>query len=193
MSEQESSSEQEAEGADEQVEQEPEADIDESDHAEGANIFGDVDADDLDADLDEDADDDESEDGDDTSTVDTTAGEESSPSPADVADVSLGHVYCRGLGVASALAVDRCSEDDDRDREEIIEEYSALAKQMEIDQYVDQHIEQSGGVDALSPGQAAVLMTGAMVVMVAVSEPAVTDSAMNSLGDVDLGIDQFSL
>jgi hypothetical protein len=190
MSEQEQS-EQEAEDADE-VEQEPEADIDESDHAEGADIFGDVDPDDLDADLDEDTDD-EAEEADDSSTPDATADEQSSASPADMADVSLGHVYCRGLGVASALAVDRCSADDDRDREAIIEEYSALAKQMEIDQYVDQHIEQSGGVDALSPGQAAVLMTGAMVVMVAVSEPAVTDSAMNSLGDVDLGIDQFSL
>lgn len=169
---------------------EPEADIDESDHAEGADIFGDLDPEELDADLDEEAaDESDEETGDEETTeADSTATTPASTDANDAAaalaegDVSLGHVYCRGLGVATALAVDRCGDDDDpRSREEIIEEYSGLAKQMEIDQYIDQHMAESGGMESLSPGQTAVLLTGAMAVLVAVSEPAVTDAALDGI------------
>jgi len=167
------------------------ADIDDSDHADGTDVFGDLDPEDLDADLDEEADDD----SDDTEDAETTEDEETNaatpPASTDASDaaaalaegdVSLGHVYCRGLGVATALAVDRCGDDaDPRSREEIIEEYSGLAKQMEIDQYIDQHMAHSGGMESLSPGQTAVLLTGAMAVLVAVSEPAVTDAALDGI------------
>ena len=170
--------------------EQPEADLDESDHADGADIFEAVDPADLDADLDEDTD---AADGDDDQGDEQQESEASAqqPDPAAVAsgEVSLGHVYCRGLGVATSVAVQRCNEDDPRDRVEIIEEYAGLAKQMEIDQYIDQHVEQSGSIEQMSPGKAAVLMTGALLVMVAVSEPALADSALDGLGGIDLPTD----
>lgn len=172
----------------------PEADIDESDHADGADIFGEIDPD---SDLDDEADDEQAGDQGDEGNGSSSSGErgtsstsesESSESadPLGMAPdddrVSIGDVYCNGVGLAAAAAVGSFGpEDDSRSREQLMEEYSGLARDLDLDQYVDDALAAHGGPDDLPPAHAAVLMTVVLAASIAVSEPETTRNLANTI------------
>lgn len=92
-------------------------------------------------------------------------------------DTSLGDIYCNALGLGAAVARDRYGELD-TEKADAMDEYADLARQLEIDQYVDEWLQQQGGVSQLGPGQAAMLMTVMFPVMVAMDDPALASNAM---------------
>jgi len=98
--------------------------------------------------------------------VPATEGEDTSEP-----DLSIGDIYCNGLGMVAAVSRSRYGSADPDDREELVEEYSDMARQIELDQYLDQWFEQNRGLDSLSPGQAVVLGTMMWGAMVAVDDP----------------------
>jgi len=61
------------------------------------------------------------------------------------------------------------------------DEYSELARQVEIDKYVDQWAESGGGFDSLSPGQAVVLATLMWGGMVLIEDPDMAGSLAESV------------
>jgi hypothetical protein len=167
------------------TEDEPEADIDESDHADGADIFAEIDPD---SDLD-----DEQQDAEEESTTEEESNQdESTKQPADplsMADsmagegrVQIGDVYCNGVGLAAAAAVGSFGDEDDpRDRKQLMDEYSSLARDLELDQYVNEALAAHGGPDDLPPAHAAVMMTVVLAASIAVSEPAAASNLADSI------------
>ena len=83
------------------------------------------------------------------------------------ADISIGDVYCNGLGMMAAVGRSRYGEPD-RDRSAMVDEYGDLARDLQIDEYLDKWMAEHGGMDELGPGQALVVSTllfGGMVMM----------------------------
>lgn len=127
---------------------------------------------------------DEDEGGDEsTSTSDETADEAPDQGDAAEGSVTLGTVYCNCLGLGAATVREGYGDPDGMDREEMIEEYSGLAEQMQIDEYVDEWMRVRGGMDELPPHVAALLMTVAFAGMVAVDDP---DLATNALDQMEV-------
>jgi len=82
--------------------------------------------------------------------------------------VSVGDVYCNALGMGAAVSRARYGTADEEERAELVDEYSEMAKDLQIDEYVNQWLEENGGIDELSPGQAILFSTmlyGGLVVM----------------------------
>lgn len=106
------------------------------------------------------------------------------PSAKDVVegDISVGHVYCRTLGVGAAVLVTRYDENED-DPDELVEEYAGLAKQTDLDQYMDQWFAENMGGAEMSPGQGLAVGTCLFFAMVAMQNPAVMDGLAS---EVDL-------
>ncbi len=178
-------------GQDQQSEQEsedveePEADIDESDHADGADIFGDIDPDD---DLDDQQDQQESAGDSSTDGSDDQQDQQGDDplgmmdSDPDAGDTTIGDIYCNGVGLAAASAVGSFGSDDDpRDREDLMQEYGGLARQLELDKFVNDAMAAHGGPENLPPAHAAVMMTVVLGASIAVSEPAATSNLVNNL------------
>ncbi|MFD1588708.1 hypothetical protein ACFR9U_17150 [Halorientalis brevis] len=92
-------------------------------------------------------------------------------------DTSIGDIYCNALGLGAAVARDRWGELDE-DKADAMDEYADLARQLEIDQYVDEWLRTQGGMSELSPGQAAMLMTLMFPMLVAMDDPALASNAM---------------
>jgi hypothetical protein len=172
-----------AENADEGTEVEQDTsgddqpDIIDDDRADGADVFGDPDLD-PDSDLDDEDEDDDESDADPDSEESSDSDEDDLPIPD---DLSAGKVYCRGIGVITALAVSRTDDDNDRERDNIIDEYAGLCEQMYLDKYVDAALAERGGIESLSPGEKALAMTGIVSVMILVAEPALSDAALDGL------------
>jgi hypothetical protein len=158
-----------------------EPDITDEDRADGADVFGSPDID-PDADLDDEDDEDENEEQtdseDDSDENDDGNGLPDDPLPD---DVSAGKVYCRGIGVMTALAVSRFDDDDERERDDIVEEYAGLCEQMYLDKYVDAALAERGGFDSLGPGEKALAATGLVAVMICLWEPAISDAALDGI------------
>lgn len=97
-------------------------------------------------------------------------------------DVSVGHVYCRSLGLGAAALANRYDDASDDEMEALIDEYAALAKQTDLDQYMDQWFEQQTGRAEMSPGQGVVVGTLLFVAMVAIQNPAIADGLATEVG-----------
>jgi len=95
--------------------------------------------------------------------------------------VSIGTVYCNGLGMGAAVARTSWGSAEEDEREDLMEDYRGVAEQLEIDQCVDDWLEEHGGVDELSPGQATVVLTALWAGMVAMDDP---DMVGNIAGEV---------
>jgi len=96
-------------------------------------------------------------------------------------NVSIGTVYCNGLGMAGAVCRTTWGTADEDRRDELMDDYADIAEQLEIDQCVDDWIEEHGGVDELSPGQATIVLTALWMGMVAMDDP---DMIGNVAGEV---------
>lgn len=96
-------------------------------------------------------------------------------------DISIGHVYCRSLGLGAAAMVNRYDEGG-QEMEALVDEYAALAKQTDLDQYMDQWFEQSMGGSSMTPGQGVAVGTLLFVAMVAIQNPAVADGLATEVG-----------
>jgi hypothetical protein len=110
------------------------------------------------------------------------------PETADVedvveGDVSVGHVYCRSLGLGAAVMVSRYDEEADSDEmDALVEEYADLAKQTDLDRYMDQWFEQQMGRSEMSAGQGVAVGTLLFVAMVAMQNPAVAEGLAGEVG-----------
>ena len=87
---------------------------------------------------------------------------------------SVGDVYCNALGMAATLARESKGSGVD-DREQQVDEYAEMAKQLDLDEFVNEWVEQHGGTDDLSPGQGIVVGSTMFLVMVMVEDPSVAE------------------
>lgn len=127
---------------------------------------------------------DEEEDDQEADTDDTEGSAPGVPDAEDVVDgnISVGHVYCRSLGLGAAAMVNRYDEEADGDMDALVDEYADLAKQTDLDRYMDQWFAEQTGGSSMSPGQGVVVMTLAFVAMVAIQNPAVADGLATEVG-----------
>ncbi|QCC57865.1 hypothetical protein NP511_04835 [Natrinema thermotolerans] len=94
---------------------------------------------------------------------------------------TVGHVYCRALGAGAAISQDRMGSGVD-DRSAVIDEYADLAKELDLDEYMDQwYRENLSGSSELGPGQGLVAMTSLFAVMVLVEDTEMLDGAIDSM------------
>jgi len=152
------------------------------------NIATTPDLDDLDdEDLEEVAD----EVAEDTSDDQKDEGDQSDPqktpgdsTPDDLQDdLSVGHVYCQTLGVSAAVLVDRYGEAESG-RDDLVDEYADLAKQTDLDHYMDQWFQEQMGESQMSPGQGLVVGTVLFGVLVLANNPEVADALAEEIDAV---------
>jgi len=95
----------------------------------------------------------------------------------DEAGTSIGDVYCNVLGMSAVTAKDRFGSglEDGRDRKDALDDYAEIAKDLEIDDAVDDLIEQYGGPDELTPGQTVLVMSIVFAGMVAMEDPEIIE------------------
>ncbi|MFC6953534.1 hypothetical protein [Halorubellus litoreus] len=94
---------------------------------------------------------------------------------------TLGDVYCNALGMGATVAKDRYGEGVD-DRGDAMDEYADMARQLDLDEYVDDWVDAHGGPDELSPGQSIGVFSVVFAVMVLVED---ADLAANVMDEVD--------
>ena len=109
----------------------------------------------------------------DTDDTDEPAGSEVEDSGP---DLSIGDIYCNGLGMVAAISRARYGSAEKEDREDLVEEYGDMARQIELDKYIDQWLQQSAGMDNLGPGQAVLLGTVMFGGMVVVDDPEMAEN-----------------
>ncbi|OAQ52126.1 hypothetical protein HTG_14175 [Natrinema mahii] len=108
--------------------------------------------------------------------------EDTDDSPSTGDRKTVGHVYCRALGAGAAISQDRMGSGVD-DRSAVIDEYADLAKELDLDEYMDQwYRENLSGSSELGPGQGLVAMTSLFAVMVLVEDTEMLDGAIDSIG-----------
>lgn len=111
-----------------------------------------------------------------------TEGSDDVPTTSPDARKSVGDVYVRAMGVTGAVARERAGEGLDGDREEIVDEYADLARELELDEYMDDwYAEHVGGDGEMSPGQGLVAMTGLFLAMVALDDPSMVSGALEGI------------
>jgi len=82
-----------------------------------------------------------------------------------------GDIYCNGLGMLAAVGRTQYGTADESERKELMDEYGDIARDLDIDQYVDELLAERGGIDELSPGQALMATTMMWGGMVAMDDP----------------------
>jgi len=96
----------------------------------------------------------------------------------DQEDVSLGHVYCKALGMGATIAKEKHGEGVD-DFESSMDEYSMMARQCDLDRYVDQWAEQHGSAE-MTPAQGILVGTAMFAMSVAASDSTLATNAMEA-------------
>lgn len=120
---------------------------------------------------------DEGEDSDEEDSTDPTE-REIDPSQT---DISLGTVYTNALGMSAAVARGRYGDLEDGERERIADEYAEMARQIDLDTYLDQWMREQGGLDELSPGEAVLLGTLMWGGMVMLDDPTMAENALSGV------------
>lgn len=118
---------------------------------------------------------DEESDEQDAESADSTEEPDMDLSAPSEADISIGDVYCNGLGMMAAVGRSRYGSAE-RDRSALVDEYGDLARDLQIDEYVDQWMAEHGGMDELGPGQAIVVSTLLFGGMVAMDDPEMVEN-----------------
>jgi len=97
---------------------------------------------------------------------------------------SIGDVYCNVLGMTAVTAKDRYGSglDDGQGRKDALDDYAEIARDLEIDEAVDDLIEQYGGPDSLTPGQTVIVMTIVWGGMVAMEDPEILEGLADEGG-----------
>jgi hypothetical protein len=94
---------------------------------------------------------------------------------------SVGDVYCNALGMGATLARDsRGSGVDDRERQ--VDEYADMARQLDLDDFVNEWVEAHGGTDEMTPGQGIMVGTTMFAMAVLVEDPALADELGQEVG-----------
>jgi hypothetical protein len=96
----------------------------------------------------------------------------------DVEDVSLGHVYCKALGMGATIATEKHGEGVD-DFEQSMEQFSMMARQCDLDTYVDQWAAEHGGAE-MTPSQGILVGTAMFAMGVAASDSTLATNAMEA-------------
>ena len=121
-------------------------------------------------------------------------GDDSPPDTADESDLaldaeedrtSIGDVYCNVLGMGAAVARDQYGSGLEQDRKDVLDEYADIARDLDIDDAVDDWIAEHGGPDALSPGQTIIVMTVVWGGMVVMDDPAIIENIGGEDTEVD--------
>lgn len=98
----------------------------------------------------------------------------------DDAGITPGDIYCRGLGIGTAVTVDRFDPDDPRDRDEVVEDYYGLAKELWLDEYFNQvWRRRMGNPENMTPEESLMFATVAFVGMAGMQEH---NAAMGAAG-----------
>jgi len=97
--------------------------------------------------------------------------------------VTPGDIYCNALGMGAAVARASYGTADPDERSDLVDEYGDMARDLEIDTYVDQWLEEHGGIDELGPGQAILLSTVMFGGMVAMDDPEMVETVANRGGE----------
>jgi hypothetical protein len=104
-----------------------------------------------------------------------------SPTETLTSGTSVGDLYCNALGMGATIARDSKGSGVD-DREEQMDEYSDLARQLELDKFVDEWVEQHGAADELTPAQGIAIGTGMFAMMVLVEDPTIAENIGQEVG-----------
>ena len=113
--------------------------------------------------------------------ADTTDDDQPEPTETSQPELSIGDIYCNGLGLMAALGRSRYGSADDDQREELADEYADMARQIDLDEYLDQYLAQRGALDELGPGQAVVVGTLMFGGMVMVDDPEMAATAVEEV------------
>jgi len=154
------------------VDEEPTDEAPELDEDEIADI-GDI-ADEIE---DETAPDDDQDGADDRN--DNDDGELDSPTSSSITDgdrTTPGDIYCNGLGMLAAVGRTQYGTASPDGRSDLVDEYGDIARDLEIDSYVDELLEERGGIDELTPAQALLATTMMWGGMVAMDDPEMLDN-----------------
>lgn len=107
----------------------------------------------------------------------STSSSESSPSPTETltTGTSVGDMYCNALGMGATLARQRKGSGVE-DRDAAMDEYGDLARQMDLDKFVNEWVEEHGAADELTPGQGIAIGTGMFAMTVLVEDPQIVEN-----------------
>lgn len=139
-------------------------------------------ADEVEAETTPNADDDTDDEEDDQSGNSQQSSDESAGAGDEQDRISAGDVYCNALGMGAAVARASYGSADPDDRSDLVEDYGDMARDLQIDEYVDDWLEEQGGIDELSPGQAILLSTVMFGGMVAMDDPEMVDGLAQEVG-----------
>lgn len=103
------------------------------------------------------------------------------PSESGEDRVSPGDIYCNALGMTAAVGRERMGDLNGRDRRDVMEEYGDLARDLELDTYVDQLLAERS-MDELTPGQALVVATSMYGAMVMMDDPTLAENIAAEVG-----------
>lgn len=113
----------------------------------------------------------EGEEGDEQADESSDESDETGSEPEVSPELSIGDLYCNALGLAGAVSRHKFGSATEDERDEMVDEYGDMARQIELDRYVDQWIEQNRHLDSLGPGQAVLLGTIMWGGMILVDDP----------------------
>ncbi|WP_435362759.1 hypothetical protein [Haloarchaeobius sp. DYHT-AS-18] len=94
---------------------------------------------------------------------------------------TLGDVYCNALGMATVAAKDRHGSEVD-DRQAAMDEYADMARQLDLDNFVDDWLEEHGQSNELTPGQGILVFTIVFCGSVMVEDAELSNSVMEGVG-----------
>ncbi|WP_435349008.1 hypothetical protein [Haloarchaeobius sp. HRN-SO-5] len=123
----------------------------------------------------------EPDENDETEATDETV-EDSVPSTSETTDrTTLGDVYCNALGMATVAAKDRHGSDVD-DRQAAMDEYADMARQLDLDEFVDDWLAEHGQSNELTPGQGILVFTLVFCGSVMVEDADLSNAVMEGVG-----------
>jgi len=116
---------------------------------------------------------------------DSADGELDSPATSSITGddrTTPGDIYCNGLGMLAAVGRTQYGTADADNRSDLVDEYGDIARDLEIDSYVDELLEERGGIDELTPAQALLATTMMWGGMVAMDDPEMLDNIAAAKG-----------
>ncbi|MFD1645570.1 hypothetical protein [Haloarchaeobius litoreus] len=116
-------------------------------------------------------------------TEEADGGGDSVPSTATATNrTTLGDVYCNALGMATVAAKDRAGSEVD-DRQDAMDEYADMARQLDLDEFVDDWLAEHGQSSELSPGQGILVFTLVFCGSVMVEDAELSNAVMEGVGE----------
>lgn len=122
---------------------------------------------------------DDQEDGDDSD--DDGGSSSKSATETLTTGTSAGDIYCNALGMGAAVARESKGSGVP-DREAAMDEYGDLARQLDLDDFVNEWVREHGGADELTPGQGVMIGTAMFAMAVMIEDPAIVENMGDSEG-----------